>query len=77
MPSATTTEDHIPSMPNNKGNNMTAPHSNTNVREKEIPAETSPLFKAVKKAEAYTLNPAKRKDNEKIMKARRVNKKSS
>ena len=56
--------DHIPSIPNNKGINITADVSNISVREKDMQADIMPLFKAVKNAEAQIFIPAKRKDKE-------------
>lgn len=47
----------IPSLPMNKGIKKTHPICNTNVLVEDIIAETTPLFKAVKKAEAKILNP--------------------
>ena len=49
--SATATDAQIPSRPKTKGKvNITAIW-NKSVREKDISADTGPLFKAVKKAE--------------------------
>ena len=49
--SATTTELHMPLIPNIPGSSKTAEHSNTRVRKKAISAEVSPSFKAVKNDE--------------------------
>ena len=55
--SANTIASHIPFSPQNTGNINIAITWNTSVRKKDITAETSPLFKAVKNAEANILNP--------------------
>jgi hypothetical protein len=41
----------MPSMPNKRGIATTAPHSKIKVREKEMMAEITPLFRAVKSDE--------------------------
>ena len=56
--SATTVALQIPFMPNNCGIIKIDPTWNTNVRNKEINAETGPLFKAVKNHEAKIFIPA-------------------
>ena len=59
-------------MVNTNGKNKTAATWNNSVRIKEIIADTSPLFKAVKKDDAKILAPANKNPNEKMKKPRTV-----
>ena len=52
MNSATTMETQMPSIPHSSGRRMTAALWNTSVRRKEMMAEVTPSFSAVKKLEA-------------------------
>ena len=63
--SAPTIENHIPFTPQIRGKINTAITSKTTVRIKEIIAEMSPLFRAVKKADANIEKPANKKIKEK------------
>ncbi len=56
----------MPPIPNISGNSITAAVWNTKVLKKEIMAETSPLFNAVKNEEPNIAIPAKRKENANI-----------
>ena len=67
--SAATMDSQIPSTPQISGNTSTAATWNTSVRRKEMAADTSPLFSAVKKEEPKMANPESRKAKEKIKKA--------
>lgn len=55
--SANTTENQIPSTPQKRGKIKTDEIWNTKVLRKEISAEVSPSFKAVKKEEPKMANP--------------------
>lgn len=59
-----TTENQMSFKPQIKGKINTAAIWKTRVRRKEIKAETSPLFNAVKKEEPYIDMPAKRNAKE-------------
>ena len=58
-PSANTTADHMPSMPQISGSNITAPPLNSNARRKDINADAPPLHTAVKNPEHQILIPQK------------------
>ena len=58
---ATIMAPHIPFTPQKIGRMITDKHSKIKIREQEIMAETIPLFRAVKKAEAKILKPANKK----------------
>ena len=62
--SATMTDAHMPSVPRNRGMTITAMIWNTRVLIKEIIADTTPLFRAVKKPEENMANPANRNTKE-------------
>ena len=70
--SETISENHIPSIPNNMGRSITAAVWNTNVRRKEITADVSPSFKAVKNPEANIAYPINKNAKEYITKPRQV-----
>ena len=55
------TDHHMESPQIIPGNRITARSWNTRVRRKEMIAETSPLFRAVKNPEEKILSPARRK----------------
>ena len=59
----------MPSIPNNIGNRITAPSSNTKFRIKDISADTWPLFNAVKKAEPKIAIPVNKYATETMRKA--------
>ena len=61
--SANTTDNQIPSTSKKRGNMSTAPTWNTNVLKKEIIAEISPLFSAVKNDEPKMLKPLNKKES--------------
>ena len=77
MISAETIENQIPFSPHKIGKIKTAEIWNTKVRRKEIRAEVSPSFKAVKKEEPNMANPENKKEKEKIAKAWAVISRSS
>ena len=56
--SATVIEYHIPSVSNTRGKMITDASWKRRVLKKDIIAETSPLFKAVKRLEAKMFTPA-------------------
>ena len=56
-------DSQMPSTSQNSGKISTAADWNTNVLKNDIEAETSPLFSAVKNAEAKMANPENRNDN--------------
>ena len=64
--SATTMDAQIPSRSKNMGIIKTAATWNKRVRRKEITAEVSPSFNAVKNPDPKIAKPAKRKENEKM-----------
>ena len=59
-------ESQIPSISHIIGNRITAAIWKTSVRIKDITADVSPSFNAVKKEEPNTEKPESRKENEKI-----------
>ena len=67
MTSATTTDHQMPSSFQIMGSRITAPNWNTRVRRKEIIAEVTPSFSAVKKPEAKMAYPIKGNDTAKIV----------
>ena len=62
--SATTTDNQIPSNLSHNGKKRMERIWNKNVLEREIAADTPPLFNAVKKDEPSTLKPMTRKERE-------------
>ena len=70
--SDTTVEAQMPSSSQTMGRSVTARHWNTSVRRKEIRAEVSPSFRAVKKDEPKIAIPENKKEKEKMAKARTV-----
>ena len=58
--SAAAMENQMPSTPSKAGKTIITMIWNTNVLKKEIIADTSPLFRAVKKEEPHTLIPIMR-----------------
>lgn len=67
--SATVMAHQIPSIPNSSGKMRTDSIWKTKVRRKEIVAEITPLFNAVKKADAKMFKPDKINANEKMRNA--------
>ena len=67
--SAITIDTQIPSTSNRSGKMTTADIWNTNVLKKEMSADTSPLFSAVKNEEPNIAIPANRKEKANIEKA--------
>ena len=61
--SATTTESQIPFIPHIAGRRNIITTWKSNVLKKDITADTTPLFKAVKNADANILNPLIKLDN--------------
>ena len=66
-------ESQIPSIPQISGRTSTAITWNYIARRKEIRADVSPSFRAVKKADPYIEIPEKRKENEYMENALAVN----
>ena len=77
MTSAITMEDQMPFTFQKRGRIRTAAIWNTSVLKKDIDAEISPSFNAVKKDELKMANPEKRNEKEKMEKACRVKSNSS
>ena len=71
--SAKVLDSQIPVSPKKAGRIRTEPTWNTRVRRKEITADTSPLFNAVKNADAKMLIPHTRNDRAKMWNADLVN----
>ena len=61
--SAITTENQIPSKPNNNGTHKTDKLSKTKVLRKEIKADVKPSFKAVKKPDTKMEVPENKKES--------------
>lgn len=75
--SAATMESQIPSTCQSNGKVSTAAIWNTRVLIKEMAAEISPLFRAVKNDEPKIANPENKKEKEKMENARTVKFKSA
>lgn len=71
--SATVIASQIPSRPKMIGRSNTDAIWNTRVRKKDIAAEITPLFNAVKNADAKIFKPVRMKAKENTLKACRVN----
>ena len=70
--SATTSDSHIPLVSHIRGSINIAASWNTNVLKKDMTAEVTPSFSAVKKDEPYMAKPENKKEKENITKPSKV-----